>query len=301
MAYRGTESRRESRYDDGEYTDSGSQEDCCVCISRNFVFWCNVALLIFGLAAMGFSIYLWVMPDLAWAGDDLALKFTICAAFLIILGLMGITGTWDEVERCDLIVYLILITGIIIAQIALVVYAATNEDSLQDYLEGIWDDWSDARKEEAMEAYDCGLYHPISATLYLKGENDVNINQEPLEIANCKDAADTIDYCFEDCYNEVKDAITTIGALTSTFLIIFALFEFMLLISSFILVCNPADYEDSTDEWRDQRRQQPMNDQADRQRGPRKQQGHHNQRGNPQGGQTRGAQNVQMTRGQAVY
>jgi len=300
MAYRGTESRRSSRYDDdGEYTDSGSEEDCCVCISRNFVFWCNVALLIFGLAAMGYSIYLWVMPDLAWAGDDIALKFTICAAFLIIIGLMGITGTWDEVERCDLIVYLILITGIVIAQIAFVVYAATNEGSLHDYLENIWDDWSDARKEEGMESYECGLYHPISSNL--TGENDVLINQEPLEIANCKDAADTIDYCFEDCYSEAKDAITTIGALTSTFLILFALLELTLLICSFILVCNPVDYEDYTEEEWDQRPQQRRNDQAYRQRGPREQQGHYNQRGYPQRGQTRGAQNVQMTRGQAVY
>jgi len=166
---------------------------------------------------MGCSIYLWVTPDLAWAGDELTWKFTVLPVFLIIIDLIGITGTWVEVKRCDLIVYLIIITGIVIAQIAFVIYAFTNEDSFQDYLEGVWDDWSDALKVKAMEAYECGLHQHISSTI--TGENNVNINQEPLEIANCKDAADTIDYCFKDCYAEAKDAITTAGLLTNTVLI----------------------------------------------------------------------------------
>jgi len=206
------------------------------------VFWCNVALLIFGLAAMGYTIYLWVTPTLEWAGDSLALKFTIFAAFLIIIALLGITGTWDEVERCDLVVYLILILSIVIAQVAFVLYASTNEDSLKDWLQGIWEDWSDARKDQAMESYECGLYHDSSFNV--TGENGVIINEDPVDITNCMNTAETLDYCFEDCYSEAKDAITTIGALTSTFLILFALLELMLLISTFILVCNPIEYDD---------------------------------------------------------
>lgn len=289
--YRGRQNRYEEDYQDDYYEDSGWDEGCCVCISRSFVFWCNVALLCFGLAAMGYAIYLWVTPDLAWAGDDLALKFTIFASFLIIISLIGITGTWDEVERCDLIVYLILLLGIVIAQIAFVIYFSTNEDSLKEYLEGIWDDWSDSRQEEAMEGYECGLYHTSSYNV--TGENDVVINLEPLDIANCVNAADTFDYCFEDCYEVAKDAITTVGALTNTFLILFALLELMLLISSFILVCNPADYEDVTEEV--DPRPQRTNHHANRQK-----QGAYDQRGYPQGAHSRGAHNVQMARGQAL-
>jgi len=147
MASRGIEFRQESRYDDNEdYTDSEYEGDCCICISRSCLFWCNIPLLCFGLAAIDCSIYLWFTPDLAWAVDDLAWKFTIFAVFLITIALIGITGTWDEAKRCDLIMYLILITGILSAQIAFVIYAFTNQDSVQDYLEGVWDDWSDALK-----------------------------------------------------------------------------------------------------------------------------------------------------------
>jgi len=272
------------------------------------VFWCNVAMLIFGLAAMGYAIYLWVTPSLEWAGDSLALKFTIFAAFLMIVALLGITGTWDEVERCDLVVYLILILSIVIAQIAFVVYAATNEDNVRDYLEGIWEDWSDARKDQAMESYECGLYHDSSYSI--TGESGVVINQVPVDITNCVNAAETLDYCFEDCYSEAKDAITTIGALTSTFLIIFALLEFMLLISTFILVCNPVEYDDYSEE-EDQRRPQrsPQHRELSHQprgpQNPRQQQYAPPSRIDPRrgsnmrtnaGGRGRG---IQMTRGQA--
>jgi len=217
MASRGIEFRQESRYDDDDdYSDSEYKEDCCICVSRSCLFWCNVALLCFGLAAMGCTIYLWVTPDLAWTGDELAWKFTVFAVFLIIIVIIGITGAWDELKRCDLIVCVILIIVIVIAQIAFVIYAFTNEDSVQGYLKGVWDDWSDALKVKAMEAYECRLYQAISSTV--KGENDVNINKERLEIAYCKDAADTIDYCSKDCYAEAKDAIT-VGLLTNTVLI----------------------------------------------------------------------------------
>jgi len=297
-------SRKQSYEDD--YSDS-IDEGCCLCITRSFVFWCNVSLLIFGLAAMGYSIYLWVTPSLEWAGDSLALKFTIFAAFLMIVALLGITGTWDEVERCDLVVYLILILSIVIAQIAFVLYAATNEDSLQDYLEGIWEDWSDARRDQAMESYECGLYHDSSFNV--TGENGVIINQNPVDITNCMNAAETLDYCFEDCYSEAKDAITTIGALTSTLLILFALLELMLLISSFILVCNPTEYDDYSEEEEQIRPQRPpqRREVAYQPRGPqdRRQQYAPPARTDPRrgsnmrtdaGGRGRG---VQMTRGQA--
>lgn len=288
-------SRYEEDYQD-DYTDSGFEEDCCICISRSFVFWCNVALLFLGLLAMGYSIYLWVTPDLDWAGDDLALRFTVFASFLIIIALIGITGTWDEVERCDLIVYLILIVSIIAAQIAFVIYVATNEESVKEYLNGIWDDWSDARKEQAMRSYECGLYHEDSFNV--TGESGVIINQDPRSIANCVNAAADLDYCFEDCYSAASDAISTIGALTSTFLILFALLEVMLLISSFILVCNPAEYEDETEEEYVQPNHQPKSrNQAYKPTGPpREQQGYYGQRG-----PTRGTNGVQLTRGQAVY
>jgi len=295
MSRRVKNTRYEEDYQD-DYTDSGWEEDCCVCISRNFVFSCNIALLVFGLAAMGYSIFLWLTPDLEWAGDDLALRFTIFAAFLIIIALIGITGTWDEVERCDLIVYLILIIGIIIGQIAFVIYFATNEDSVKDYLQEIWDDWSDSRREEAMKSYDCGLYRDSSYDI--TGENGVIINQDPLNIDNCAKVDETLDYCFEDCYSEANDAIRTIGTLTSTFLIVFALLELMLLISTFILVCNPAesDYE-SEEEYVQPRHPPKPRENAYRPRGPpREQRGYYDQRGH--GGR---AQNVQMTRGQAVY
>jgi len=286
-------SRYEEDYQD-DYTDSEYEEDCCICISRSFVFWCNVALLFFGLLAMGYSIYLWVTPDLDWAGDDLALRFTVFAAFLIIIALIGITGTWDEVERCDLIVYLILIVSIVVAQIAFVIYASSNADSIKDYLKGIWDDWSDARKEEAMKSYDCGLYHADSFNV--TSGSGVIINQDPRSVANCVNA--DFDYCFEDCWSVATDAITTIGALTSTFLTLFALLEVMLLISSLILVCNPVEFEDETEEEYVQTVHQPKSrDQAYRQAGSsREQQGYYGQRGQP-----RGRNGVQLTRGQAVY
>jgi len=297
-------SRRKQRYDEDyqedDYSDS-SDDGCCLCITRSFVFWCNVALLIFGLAAMGYAIYLWVTPDLEWAGDSLALKFTIFAAFLVIVALLGITGTWDEVERCDLVVYLILILSIVIAQIAFVIYAATNEDSLREYLEGIWEDWSDARKDQAMESYECGLYHDSSFNV--TGESGVVINQDPVDITNCMNAAETLDYCFEDCYTEAKDAITTIGALTSTFLILFALLEFMLLISTFILVCNPVDYDDYSEE--EQRRPQRSPQRRELAYQPRKPQDPRQQQYAPRRGSNmrtnageRG-RGIQMTRGQA--
>jgi len=282
--------------DDRDYhSDSDWEEDCCICISRNFVFSCNVALLVFGLAAMGYSIFLWLTPDLEWAGDDLALRFTIFAAFLIIIGLIGITGTWDEVERCDLIVYLILIIGIIIGQIAFVIYFFTNEGSVKA-LQDIWDDWSDSRKEELMKSYDCGLYHDTSYNV--TGDNGVIINQDPLNIANCAKADGNSDYCFEDCISEARDAIRTIGTLTSTFLIVFALLELMLLIATFILVCNPADWEYESEEEYVQPRHQPKpRVHPSRPRGPpREQRGYYDQRGH-----AGRAQNVQMTRGTAIY
>merc|ERR550534_3469276 len=246
---------------------------------------------------MGYSIFLWLTPDLEWAGDDLALRFTIFAAFLIIIALIGITGTWDEVERCDLIVYLILIIGIIIGQIAFVIYFATNEDSVEDSLRDIWDDWSDARKEQAMNSYDCGLYQQ---SRNVTGDDDVIINQDPLSIANCLKVVEgeTMDICFEDCYSEAEDAIKTIGTLTSTFLIVFALLELMLLVATFILVCNPADleYYESEEEYVPPRHQPKPREYASRPRGPpREQRGYYGQRGHA------GRQNVQMPRGQAVY
>jgi len=274
-----------------DYSDSAYwEEDCCVCISRNFVFWCNVTLLIFGLAAVGYSIYLWLAPDLEWAGEDLALRFTIFAAFLIIIALIGMTGTWDEVERCDLIVYLILIIGIITGQIAFVIYFATNQGSVKGYLQEFWDDWSDARKEESMKSYDCGLYHDSSYNV--TGESDVIINEDPLNIENCVNDDETFDYCFEDCWDEASDAISTIGTLTSTFLILFALLELMLLISTIILVCNPAEFDYEYEEEYVQPRQPKPREQARRPVGPpREQRGYYGQRAYA---------NVQ-TRGQTVY
>lgn len=248
MSSRGNQHYGKQRYEEEDDYSYTGDEDCCLCITRGFVFYCNIALLFFGVAAMGYAIYLWATPDLEWAGDDLALSFTIFAAFLIIVALLGITGTWAEVYPCDLVVYLILIVSIVIAQVAFVIYTNTNEQNVKEYLEGIWDDWSDARKDEAMSAYECGLYH--TSSFNVTGEDGI-INEAPFDVANCTDSVidmESMDYCFEDCYNEAKDAITTLGALTSTFLILFALLELMLMISSFILVCNPPDDYYSDDE-----------------------------------------------------
>jgi len=55
----------------------------------------------------------------------------------MIIAMLGIQGTWDEVRKCDLVVYLFLLVAIIISQIAVVIYVATNEDDFKDYLEGI--------------------------------------------------------------------------------------------------------------------------------------------------------------------
>lgn len=231
------------RYDDNyQQSTSSEEEECCICITRSFVYWSNVVLLIFGLVALGYSIYLWVSPGNEWAGDSLALKFTIFSAFLIIIALIGIGDTWHTVKPCDLTVYLILIVSIIIAQIAFVIYAAVDSEGLEKYLKEVWDDWSDARKDKVMSSYDCGIYQ----TSYNVTVDGVNINQG--NVSQCVNAAETIDLCFEDCYTVVEDAIKTIGALTSTFLILFALLEIMLMISAFILCCNPDDFDSDSEE-----------------------------------------------------
>jgi len=256
-------SGRKQRYDDNyraneSYSDvSSDEEGCCLCITRSFVFYSNVALLILGLAAMGYSIYVWFAPGNEWAGDSLALKFTIFASFLVIVALIGVTGTWDPVEQCDLVVYIILLVSIIAAQIAFVVYAATNMEDWEDYMEDIWKDWSDARKDKVMSVYDCGLYQ----TSYNVTVGNVTINKETADVSNCVDNSET-DRCFEDCYLVVVDAIKTVGALTSTFLIIFALLEIMLLISSCILCCNPYEDYSESEEGERPRRQQPRRNHA---------------------------------------
>jgi len=168
-------------------------------------------------------------------GENFALKFTIFSAFVIIIAFLGITGTWDEVQRCDLVVYLVLIISIISAQIVFVIYTIMNEDSLKEWLEDIWEDWSESRKEKAMSSYKCGLYSTMLNNIGLGG---VVINTNPVNMTNCVNFALTVDYCFEDCYSKAKDSITILGVLTITFLTVFALLELMLLISTFALVCN---------------------------------------------------------------
>jgi len=253
---------RKQRYDDNYRVNShnsessSEEEDCCICITRSFVFYSNISLLIFGLAGMGYSIYVWIAPGNEWAGESLALTFTIFTAFLIIIALIGVTNTWDPVERCDLVVYMILLVSIIAAQIAVVVYAISNSETVEDWLEGTWEDWSDARKDRLMSVFDCGLYQ----TSYNVTVNGTIINEEPLDVSNCVDALkNTTDFCFDDCITEVVESIETVGALTSTFLVVFALLEIMLLISSCILFCNPYDDDDySDDEEEESRQQQPQ-------------------------------------------
>jgi len=220
-----------------EYYSDEEYEGCCVCISQTFVFWSNVLLLIVGLAGMGLSIYLWYVDTLEWAGDDIALRFTMFSAFVILIAMLGIQGTWDEVERCDLVVYLLLLCVIVVAQIAVVIYVALNEGDFEDYLEGIWDDWSDARKLQAMESYECGVYQPNPPEV--AGYDGSVINDGEHDISTCGNStlSDT-DYCFDDCWEEAKSTFTTFGTLTTVLLIIFAIFELTLLVCSWIVVCN---------------------------------------------------------------
>jgi len=230
--------RGSARYSDEEDSDSDEYDNCCIYVSQSFVFWCNVLLLIVGLAGMGLSIYIWCIDTLDWAGADIALRFTIFSAFLMLIAMLGIQGTWDDVQRCDLVVYLILLIVIVIAQIAVVIYITLNEGHFKDYLEDIWDGWSDARMKQAMEEFDCGLYQP---TPNLLGYNNTIINGDTKDIANCinlNQTAEIGDYCFEDCYLEIKNSFTTFRDLTLICLVIFAVFELTLLVCSAILVCN---------------------------------------------------------------
>jgi len=222
-----------------EYTETH-----CIFVSRAFVFRSNISLLLVGLAAMGYAIYVWVDDSMDWADNDLPLRFTIFAAFLILLALLGIQGTWDEVERCDLVVYLVLLFVIVVLQIVAVIYVAVNESDVKEYLEDTWDDWSDPRKLKGMESYECGVYHPNPPSIL--GFNGGAINVSPYNVAKCVDpsGADEKDYCFEDCYSEARTAFTTFGTLTTIFSTLFALFELMVLIASCILVCNRPDYVD---------------------------------------------------------
>jgi len=228
--------RGSARYSDEEDSDSDEYDNCCIYVSQSFVFWCNVLLLIVGLAGMGLSIYIWCIDTLDWAGADIALRFTIFSAFLMLIAMLGIQGTWDDVQRCDLVVYLILLFVIVIAQITVVIYIALNEGDFKDYLEDIWEDWSDARMEQAMKEFDCGIYQPNPPDVL--GYNDTVINGDTKDIANCTNPLETDDYCFDDCWKEVKNSFTTFGGLTTTCLIIFAVFELTLLVCSAILVCN---------------------------------------------------------------
>jgi len=145
-----------------------------------------------------------------------------------------------------------------------------------------------------MSAYDCGLYQ-TSPDITV---DSVIINQDPREVSNCVDAAETADFCFQDCYSQIVDAIKTVGALTNILIILFALLEVMLLISSLIVVCNGccADYDDSTEEEGIPRRQQPRRLSHGRRGGAPA------QRGQPYGGPAMNQRNgqrqsaVQMTR-----
>jgi len=235
-------SREKSRYPAEEewYSDENDQS-CCVCISQTFVFWSNVLMLIVGLAGMGLSIYLWCVNTLEWAGDDIALRFTIFSAFVMIIAMLGIQGTWDEVERCDLVVYLFLLVVIILAQVVVIIFVAMNEGDVQDYLEDIWEDWSDARKLQAMESYECGVYQ--SNPPDISGYDGTVINDGTYDISTCTNstASDITDYCFDDCWEEAKSTITTFGNLTTVLLIIFAVFEVILLVCSWIVVCNSSE------------------------------------------------------------
>jgi len=234
-------------YSDEEY------DGCCVCISQNFIFWSNVLLLIVGLAGMGLSIYLWYADTLDWAGDDLALRFTMFSAFVILISMLGIQGTWDEVERCDLVVYLLLLVVIVVAQVAVVIYVAVNEGDFEDYLKGIWDDWSDARKLQAMESYECGVYHPNPPEVPGLGGSVMNDGTNNNNIDICGNSTSS-DYCFDDCWEEAKSAFTTFGNLTTVLLIIFAIFELALLVCSWIVVCNSWQDDYYSDEESDRYR-----------------------------------------------
>jgi len=234
-----------------EYYSDEDEDSCCVCISHTFVFWSNVLLLIIGLAGMGLSIYLWCIETLEWAGDDIALRFTMFSAFLILIAMLGIQGTWDEVQRCDLVVYLLLLIVVVIAQIGVVIYIAVNEGEFKDYLEGIWDDWSDARKLQAMETYECGVYQGSSSVI--PGFNGTYIDNGANDITTCADptGTETTDYCFDDCWEELKSSFTTFGTLTTVLLIIFAVFELTLLVCSWIVVCNSWEDDYSSEEESD--------------------------------------------------
>jgi len=228
--------RGDDRYSDEE--SSYEYDNCCLYVSQSFVFWCNVLLLIVGLVGMGLSIYIWCIDTMDWAGGDIALRFTIFSAFLMLIAMLGIQGTWNEMGKCDLVVYLLLLFVIVIAQIGVVIYISLNESDFKDYLEGIWEDWSDARKLQAMESYECGVYQPNPPDV--PGYGNVTINDDTHAVANCLDPSgtDITDYCYDDCWKELEESITTFGTLTTVCLIIFAVFELSLLVCSSILVCS---------------------------------------------------------------
>lgn len=185
-----------------------------------------------------------------WAGDDLALRVTIFAVFLTVIALLGIQGTWDEVRRCDLVVYLFLLVVIVLSQLGLVIFVATNATDFKDYLEGIWMDWSDARQLQGMESYECGVYQPYPPSVI--GYNDTAINNGTYDVDDCLDPTgdDETDYCFEDCFSELEESITTLGSLTTVLLLVFAMLELSVLVCSCILQCNSvSDYEEDSSEY----------------------------------------------------
>jgi len=109
-----------------------------------------------------------------------------------------------------------------------------------------------------MESYECGIYQPNPPSVV--GYNDTDINDGSYDVSYCLDpsGSDTTDYCFEDCYSELENSITTLGSVTTVLLILFALLELSLLVCTCILQCNGEDYDDDYSSDPDQRYRSKM-------------------------------------------
>jgi len=246
-SYGGRRPPPRGRYAD-DYDSDSEDEGCCRLVSRNLLWYFNLALFIAGLAFLGCAIFLWVDDTLKWNDREMAFRTTVFACFVMILGLVGMQGTcYEKVDKCDLAVYIFLLGACVIAQLSVLIWYLVDGNDFEKYLREIWDDWSFDKQESWMDVRDCGIHK--SGGLEFDGQ-DITIPEECPGIPIGTDWPDNDNPCFDDCYQEAKDAFTDFGTLTSVLTTLLVLFEIACLVIAIALCCCSNDYDDDSEDDR---------------------------------------------------
>lgn len=188
----------------------------CECLSKTVLKVFNGIFLLGGLAYIGLGIYVLVDEDFDWAGKDYAYGCFVFGGFIVLLSAFGLCGTGS---RCMIWIYAIIMTLILLAELAVFILALTQGTKLKEWLSDGWDEMSAEDKTDFMEKAKCGL------------------NNEDNPLNNCTKVID-VDPCFEDCYTKVENDFKTAGSVLMIVTCSVVGVQTLLLTASCCLVCD---------------------------------------------------------------